>query len=433
MSMIRVRIAPSPTGVLHIGTARTALFNYLLAKHNDGQLILRIEDTDRVRSTKEHEDDIISSLQWLGLNWDEGPFRQTERFHLYRKVIDGLLESENAYKKEGAIYFRVDAKEDIEFEDLIHGKIKTPKESISDFVIVKSDGTPLFLLTNVVDDAEMKITHVIRGEDHISNTPRQILIGEALGFTPPIYAHIPLILTPERSKLSKRAGATSVREFKELGYLPAALINFMALLGWNPGDDREFFTLNELITEFDLAKVNKSGAVFDMVKLNSINAHYIRTMHARQLLTLIKDFYHEHPVISKISDAYLAKVVAIISQRLDRLADFYENSRYFFEELDYQSDLLIFKTSDRIKTAKGLEEALHILEKLDDSDWDTKKIQDILTLVVQNAELKNGDVFWPVRVALSGREKSPSPTELLWVLGKYESLVRLKYAITILK
>src|SRR6185312_17392461 len=277
-----VRIPPSPTGYFHIGRARTALFNYLFAKKHGGRIIFRIEDTDKERSKKEYEEDIIASLHWLGITYDEGPFKQSERGEIYKKHIQRILANGTAYisvESEGANKEVIRLKNPnkiITFTDLIHGDITFDTTELKDFVIARNIDDPLYHLTVVVDDYEMGVTHVIRGDDGISNTPRQILLQEALGAIRPVYAHVPLILAPDRSKMSARHGATSLRDFRNRGYLPEAMVNFLGLLGFNPGGERELYTLKELSEIFDLSRVNKAGAVFNIDKLNWFNREYIK-------------------------------------------------------------------------------------------------------------------------------------------------------------
>ena len=311
---IRVRIAPSPTGPLHLGTARTALFNYLFAKKNKGKFILRIEDTDIERSDEKYEKDIIENLKWLGLEWDEEIYRQSQRTAIYQKYIEKLLDSGQAFwcdhtkeelekekkeqmkkkeaprhicnrkgkAKEGIIRFHCPDKK-IVFNDLIRGKLEFDGGLLGDISIAKDKNIPLYNFAAAIDDVEMKISHVIRGEDHISNTPKQILIQEALGLTPPQFAHLPLILGQDKSKLSKRHGAVSIGWYKKEGYLPEAMINFMVLLGWNPGTEKEIFSLKKLIKEFSLERVQKGGAIFNLERLNWINGQYIRQMDLDKL------------------------------------------------------------------------------------------------------------------------------------------------------
>ena len=331
---IRTRYAPSPTGLLHIGNARSALFSYIFAKKNDGSFVLRIEDTDKERSKKEYENIILEDLKWLGINWDEGPYRQSEREDLYKKYIERLLTENKAYycycspdeleaqrqdqmsrgiapkynrtcsnkpldkSKPYVIRLRVMDNKKIKFNDIIRGNIEVNSDTIGDIVIAKNETTPLYNLAVVIDDYEMSITHVIRGEDHIPNTPKQILIAEALGIEHPKYAHLPLVLGTDKSKLSKRHGAVSVTEYKNMGYLPEAMVNFMAYLGWNPGTEREIYEMEDLIKDFSIEKIQKSGAVFNIQKLDHINAYYIRKKDIAELTKLclpyLKNIKHRY-------------------------------------------------------------------------------------------------------------------------------------------
>ncbi len=448
---IRTRFAPSPTGKLHIGSVRTALFAYLLAKHHHGSFILRIEDSDRTRSSKESEADVLAGLAWLGLDWDEGPiatdrkggkgehgpYRQTERTIIYQKYIKKLLKGGLAYERNGATWFRIpEARRSIEgdrirFYDLIRGEISVPTETIEDFVIVKSDGTSLFLLTNTIDDHEMKITHVIRGEDHISNTSKQVLLAEALGYPIPKYAHVPIIMNPDRTKMSKRVGSTALAEFKEDGYLPEAIVNFLAFLGWSSGDDREIFSLDELIHEFSIERIGKSGSIFNVERLDYLNAHYIRHYNLDRLAELvIADFWDYQVLGHRPEDMdYFRAVLLLIRERMVKLSDFPALARYFFRSPRYGAKLLVYKDSDTKRTLVGLKLIINRLESAADSVWKSvEALHDMLVFVAKNNKLHNGDVFWPTRVALSGAAASPSPAEMLYLLGKDESLLRLKSA-----
>ena len=326
------RFAPSPTGLFHIGSARTALFNYLYARKHNGKFILRVEDTDKTRSEKQYEDDIISGLKWLGLEWDEF-HRQSERTEVYKKYLQKLLDEDKAYLDSKAIRFKNPNKK-IKFNDLVLGEIEFDTTDLGDFIIAKSEEEVLYHFAVVVDDFEMKISHVIRGEDHISNTPRQILIQEALGFPRPQYAHLPLILGPDRTKLSKRHGAESVREYKEAGYLPEALVNFLSLLGWHPKDEKEIFSKEELIKEFSLERAQKGGAVFDIKKLEWLNGEYIREKSLEDLLELSR------PYLGQTDDEKLKKILALEKTRLNKLSDLREAALYFFKEPEYSKELL---------------------------------------------------------------------------------------------
>src|SRR3989338_4111431 len=297
MTKVRVRFAPSPTGYLHIGSVRTALFNWLYAQHNKGSFLLRIEDTDFLRSKDEYLDEILGSLKWLYMNWDEEPVFQSKRFEIYRRYAEDILKKGLAYKEGDAIIFKVEKDNKVSFDDVIHGRIEISTDEIKDQVLLKSDGTPTYNFACVVDDAEIKITHVIRGDDHISNTPKQILLYKALGFPIPNFAHIPLILSEEGGRLSKRHGATSIFEYKSMGFLPEALVNYLSLMGWAPGNDREILPLEEMIKLFDVKDVNKTGATFDIDKLSWINGQYIKNTGTAKLVSRTENFLKEKNII----------------------------------------------------------------------------------------------------------------------------------------
>ena len=384
-------MAPSPTGNLHIGGARTALFNYLFARKNGGKFILRIEDTDKERSTKEFEKNILDSFEWLGLNYDE-LFRQSEREELYKSYLKKMLDDGLAYiskeepkdvdQRSEVIRFKNPNKK-IVFEDVIRGTVEFDTTELKDFVIAKSLEEPLYHLAVVIDDYEMGVTHIIRGEEHISNTPRQILIQEAIGASKPQYAHIPLILASDRSKLSKRAGAVSVFEYKDKGILPQAFLNYLALLGWNPGTDQEIFSLDELIQVFDLSKIHKGGAIFDENKLEWVNKEHIKRLSpGEQLKRIAKDFDMSTPTLDV--------------------------------------DKIPWKDSNPEEAKKNLEKIYDVLD-------DKEAIMTYATLVGK------GNVLWPLRYALSGKEKSPDPFTLLQILGTEEAQTRVKRAIELLK
>lgn len=461
---IRTRIAPSPTGKLHIGTARTALFNWLFARKNGGEFILRIEDTDLERSAKEYEDDILSGLKWLGLNWDGPIYRQSERLDIYEKYLKELLDSGKVfwcyhtveeleleskeqmakreaprhiceYKKEqmangkgqmakgkwqrangkgqnerGIIRLAVDENSTrvLHFADAIRGTIEWEERLLGDFSLAKDLRTPLYNFAVVIDDMEMEISHVIRGEDHISNTPKQILIYEALGKPLPVFVHLPLILGQDRSKLSKRHGATSAMEYKK-DYLPESLLNFMGFLGYTYG--KEILSKEEMAREFDLTKVHKSGAVFDIKKLNWINSQYIKNLS-------IEEF-------KKISglDSLSDKAAPLVTERLEKLSDAV-NFEYLWNEPKYEKELLVWKsfTFDDIK--KSLEESRTIIENIED--------EKTIRLALDELGKKLGDrglAYWPLRVALTGKEKSPDPVDITLALGKEETIKRINTVI----
>jgi len=335
--MIRVRFAPSPTGYLHIGSARTALFNWLYARHSNGEFILRIEDTDKARSKEEYLDEILGSLRWLFMNWDEEPVFQSKRFEIYRRYAEDLVKRGLAYKEGEAIIFRVEKGKTASFEDIIHGRIEVSTDEIKDQVLMKSDGTPTYNFACVIDDAEMKITHVIRGDDHISNTPKQILIYNALGFAIPRFAHIPLILSTDGGRLSKRHGATSIFEYKDMGYLPEAIVNYLTLMGWSPGQDREILPPDEIIKLFDVKDVNKTGATFDIDKLSWMNGQYIKDMPLDELVARTENFLKEKNVIGGGFDRNIWRgVVSVYKERTRTLKDFIGVHDIFFkDEFEY--------------------------------------------------------------------------------------------------
>jgi glutamyl-tRNA synthetase len=447
---IRTRIAPSPTGDLHIGTARSALFNYLFARQNGGKFIVRIEDTDKERSKKEFEKDILEGLKWLGFKADE-LYRQSERTDIYKKYIKQLIDNEKAYiskeksKKEGQTLLSKEVEvvrlknkgEKVEFEDMIRGKIEFDTTELGDFVIARSIEDPLYHLAVVIDDYEMDINHIIRGEDHISNTPRQILIQEALGITRPKYAHIPLILAQDRSKMSKRRNATSITEYRKKGYISSALVNYMVLLGWNSGTDRELFTLDELVKEFKLENIQKGGAIFDIEKLNWFNREYIKKMPETELREEIEKYLPNQ--IKKIKsydisyEKKLKKIIPIITERINVFEDVKKMKEegeldYFFNQPKYDVNNLLWKQDADLKIAKKhLEKVINLLEEVSEDKFTQEEIKKAVWDYVE--EKGKGSVLWPMRYALSGRDKSPDPFTLAEVLGKKEVFERLNRAV----
>ena len=418
------RFAPSPTGLFHIGSARTALFNYLYARKHNGKFILRIEDTDKSRSEKQYEDDIISGLKWLGLEWDEF-HRQSERTEIYKKYLQKLLDEGKAYLDGQAIRFKNPNKK-VVFNDLIRGDITTQTDDVGDFVIAKDLDTPLFHFTVVVDDHEMGVTHIIRGEDHIPNTPRHILLQEALGFNVPNYAHLSLILGADRSKLSKRHGAASLNEYRKMGYLPEAIINFIAFIGWNPGDEREIFSQEELIKEFSLERIQKSAGIFNAERLDWYNKEYLKKKPLKDLEIAIAEEL-------KIKDeSFAKKITPIIFDRISKVSDIagLKNGElaFFFSEPEYSKELLLWKKEpDLEKTKKHLEEVVKFLSGLDESEFNPDKIKEAIWDYAEKEG--RGNVLWPMRVALTGLEKSPDPFAVAGVLGKEKTIKRLTYAI----
>ncbi len=445
------RFAPSPTGFLHVGGARTVLFNYLFAKQNKGKLILRIEDTDKERSKKEYEEDILSGLKWLGLSFDE-TFRQSDRGDIHTKYLKKLIDSGAAYisketpKEAGdpnnafasrasraeVIRFKNPNKR-VKFTDLIRGDVEFDTTELKDFVIAKSLTEPIFHLAVVVDDFEMGVTHVIRGEDHISNTPRQMLIQEAIGAPTPIYAHLPLILATDRTKLSKRkhGAGVSVNFYKEQGYLPEAMLNFLALLGWNPGTAQELFSLPELIEKFDLTKVQKGGAIWNIEKLKWFNKEYLKKMKPEALAEVVEGELEEAG--RKFPEEIFVKMLPIILDRISTLNDVQTIATtgefdYFASAPEYDTKLLFWKgKTDAEKTKERLEKVSALLEKLPSQTAPESVIKEALWDYA-TAEGK-GEVLWPLRVALSGKEKSPDPFAIAAILGKTETLTRIQTAV----
>ncbi len=469
---VRVRFAPSPTGPLHIGGSRTALFNFLYAKRNNGSFVLRIEDTDTARSEEKWTDEIIEQLKWLGIEWNEGPdaggnfgpYKQSQRLDIYKKYLEKLLQEKKAYyctcsaeeleaKRQdqtsrglapkydgtcrdknytnGVIRFKVSAKK-IKFRDLIRHDVEFDMGLLGDIVIAKNIDSPLFHFAVVVDDFLMRITHIIRGEEHLSNTPRQILLQEALEFNHPQYAHIPLFLNTDKSKMSKRQGDVALKDYHDKGYLPEALINFMVLLGWNPGTEKDIFTLDYLLKEFSLEKVQKSGAVFDLKKLDYLNGYYIREKSNKELVELcmpyLKDFNTD-----QYSDDQLEKIMEAYKARMKKLNDIAEFADFFFiEKLEYNPKILAWKDMNSGEVRASLEHSAKILS--DAKNWDKNSLEELLVAEAEKFNPKSkGNLLWPLRVALSGKEASASPFEIAEILGKEKTLQRISDAIDKLK
>jgi len=508
---VRVRFAPSPTGNLHIGSARTALFNYLFARANKGKFVLRIEDTDKERSKPEYEKNVIDGLKWLGIEWDEGPdkdgsygpYRQSERLETYKRYLEKLLKENNAYYcfcseedteaerqyqlsigeapryngkcskltkeeveknfkdgKSSVIRFKIPPKK-VKFNDLIRGPIEFDTALIGDTVIAKDLMNPLYNFSVVIDDFEMKISHVIRGEEHISNTPRQIVLQEALGLPQVKYAHIPIILAPDRSKLSKRHGATAVLDYQKDGYLPEAIINFIAFLGWNPGSEREIYSLASLCKEFSLDKIQKAGAVFNIKRLDYLNGFYIRHRSIEKLTELCIPYlveagliepsfgeeqyppaYGAKEIIQKYKNSatqkeinfdFLKNTISLYQERLKKLSEIVELTDFFFKDnLEYDKSLLKWKEMSDKEIFESLNGAEEILSKTKQEDW---IIENLTNLLMPEAE-KAGDrgrLLWPLRASLTGKQASAGPFEIMALLGKEETLKRIKRAKELIK
>lgn len=439
-SNVVVRFAPSPTGFLHIGGARTALFNYLFAKQNNGKFILRIEDTDKERSKKEWEEQLIEDLNWLGMKHDE-LFRQSDRVEIHKKYLKQLIDQGHAYiskeevKEEGqrseVIRFKNPNKV-ITINDLIKGEVKIDTTDLGDFVIAKSLDEPIFHLAVVVDDMEMGITHIIRAEEHLANTPRQILIQEALGSKRPFYAHIPLVLAEDKTKLSKRKhGETvSLTYYREREYLSEAIVNFIAFLGWNPGTEQEIFNIEELIKSFSLEKVQKGGAVFNVEKLRWYNKQYLKNIDKNISLEKIKSYLKN----INLNEESKNKLSEILLERVDVYSDVNKiiedgELAYFENSPTYEKEKLLWKKSPDLNESKEhLLKIKEFLEKL--STWSKDSIKDSIWSYAE--EKGKGNVLWPFRYALSGRDQSPDPIEIADILGQKETLSRLDYAIQLI-
>lgn len=494
MSQVRVRFAPSPTGYLHVGGLRTALYNYLFARKHGGTFILRIEDTDQKRFVSGATESLIHTLHHTGLLNDEGvllendtltergavgPYIQSKRLEIYTQYIKELLANGRAYycfcsterlenlrteqasKKQAPKYDKhclslsadeitqkLDAGEshvirlnvlaergEVVFDDHIRGKVRIHVKDIDDQVLLKSDGFPTYHLANVVDDHLMNITHVIRGEEWLPSTPKHILLYEAFGWEHPEFAHIPLLLNADKSKLSKRQGDVAVEEYLKKGYLKETLINFVALLGWNPGQGstQEIFSLDELVAAFDLANVHKSGAVFDTRKLDWMNAEYIKKLSVSELYAAVvsggfldTEYIKNAPESLRTSE-YIQRVLAIERERLNKLSDVGVQNPFFFVEPMYDTQLLHWKQNTEEMTKSALQKASEMLTSLNDLEWEKHDVLE--KMLLEAAGEKRGDFLWPLRVALTGAQKSPSPSDCAWVLGKNESLKRIQIAI----
>lgn len=486
---IRVRFAPSPTGPMHVGGARTTLFNYLFAKQHKGAFVLRIEDTDKERSDQKWTDQIIEEFHWLGLTWNEGPdiggafgpYKQSQRLDIYKEYLEKLLAEKKAYfcncgaedleakrqdqmsrglapkydgkcrkanHKEGVVRFKIENKK-VTFHDLIRGDVEFDSALSGDIVIAKDLDSPLYHFAVVIDDFLMQISHVIRGEEHLSNTPRQILLQEALGFNLPTYAHIPLLLNPDKSKMSKRQGDVALKDYHDKGYLPEALINFMVLLGWNPGNpsgrsgqaEKDIFSLPELEKEFSLEKVQKSGAVFNLQKLDYLNGYYIREKSLSTLTKLCLPYLSECNT-SQFSQKQLEKIVEAYKTRLKKLSDIKELADFFFVEnvwndspshkasAEQRKKMLAWKEMGDREVKESLEASAKILSEA--KKWDKKSLEELLVSAAEKFNEKNrGYLLWPLRAALSGKEASASPFEIAEILGKEKTLQRISDAISI--
>lgn len=438
---IVTRFPPSPTGYLHVGAARTALFNWLFAQHHNGRTVLRFEDTDTERSEKKYADNIEEGLEWLGMDFD-GPYFQSERTEIYKAYIQKLLDADAAYvsdesETEGGrdevIRFR-NPKKTIEFDDMIRGKISVDTTDLGDFVIAKSIDEPLYHMAVVVDDHEMGITHVIRGDEHIANTPRQLLLLEAMEVDPPTYAHIPLILGDDGKKLSKRHGSTSLDEFRDQGVLPAGMMNYLALLGWHPSDDQEMFTKDDLIQSFTIDRVQKSPATFSMEKLRWVNRQHILGLSEEEFYDLVRTTLPAD--IAKLPQYDLDRVrrsLPIFRERVELLKDITDMAaagelEFLFEAPRYSAETLVFKEDAPTDTAGYLTEVKEMLSELDADSFTADAVKDAVWDYA--SEIGRGNVLWPMRFSLSGQRQSPGPFMLAAAVGKEETISRLDTAIT---
>jgi glutamyl-tRNA synthetase len=491
MTDVRVRIAPSPTGLLHLGTARTALFNYLFARHTGGTFIFRLEDTDQARSTVEFEQDILNELHWLGIQWDEGPgigdepergtygpYRQMQRLDLYAEAAGRLMAEDKAYlcycspqeleverkrqeaAREAARYngrcahltaaerasfeaegrrpvvrFRIPADRTVAFDDIVRGHVEIDTSALGgDLVIVRADGTPLYHFTVAVDDAAMAISHVIRGEDHLSNTPKHILLFEALGASIPHFAHLPLILNPDRTKMSKRKSQTAVAAYRADGFIPEAFVNYLALLGWSTGTEEEVLSLAELVERFELSTVNRAGAIFDRERLEWLNGQWIRRLSEDDLIDRLRPFLKAELDAGRIdrlpSDEEMRALLPVVQERLPRLSAVGDLVGFLFvEDLEPDPALIVPKRWDAATTAAGLAAARRTIGEVGRVAWEAEEIEVPLRRLVEERGWKAGDLFMAIRVAVTGRTATPPLFDIMVALGYERTLARLDRAI----
>jgi glutamyl-tRNA synthetase len=489
MNNIRLRLAPSPTGFLHLGNLRTALFGYLLAKNLGGKFILRIEDTDQKREVEGAVDSLLDILAWVGITFDEGPhiggdygpYIQSQRLDIYKKYSDELLAKGGAYRcfcsadrltkmrEEQAAnhlpprYDRtcrnlsqadIEAKlknnepfvirqslppeGEVKFTDELRGEISFKAEDLDDHVLIKSDGMPTYQFANVVDDHLMEISHITRGDEWLPSAPKNVLLYQAFGWEVPKLIHLPLILNKTGGKLSKRQGDVYVEDYKSKGYLPEALINFCAMLGWHSKTDKEIFTLAELVKEFTIEGLGASPAVFDLEKLDFYNGHYIRQKSDEELLKLLKPYLEDSPLerggrrpgcVISLTDDYLLKIIPTIKERLKCLSEVADLTIFYFCEPEYEVDLLIWKSLSMENIKNNLQKLLVKLEDVEAGEWQTTKLENLVITWLKAEDQKLGDYLWPMRVALTGFKASPGPFEVAGVLGQELSLTRIKQAI----
>jgi glutamyl-tRNA synthetase len=423
--MVKVRFAPSPTGFLHLGSARTALFNWLYARHTGGKFLLRIEDTDKARSSKKFLDEILEDLKWMGIDWDDEPLHQSQRFEVYREKAEQILAKEKAYKEGEAIIFKVEKGRTIEVNDMIHGKIAVNTDDIKDQVMIKSDGSPTYNFACVVDDAYMEITHILRGDDHISNTPKQILFYEALELTPPKFGHMPLILGQDGAKLSKRHGGVSVEEYEREGFLPEALANYLILLGWFPGEDREVLSMDEAVKLFDISDMSDVQAKFDIQKLRWLNGEYIMRKTTEELLPLIKDQLLTAGFdMSGVTDDYISKLVDLYKIRIKTLRELGELADWFFKDDFTMDEEGKRKYLDKEENKDNIRIFADRLDGLE--DFSHENIEKICRDIAEERELKAADIIHPTRLAISGKTRGAGLFEVMELLGKEKVIKRMR-------
>lgn len=428
MTDIRTRIAPSPTGYVHVGNVFGALFNYAFARKNDGTFILRLDDTDRKRHVEGAEEVLYAGFNWLGLDWDEGPdkggdygpYRPSEKLDRYQKIARSLIEKGLAYKKDGAVMFKSPGK-DFEWDDAIRGKIAFPASEVKDFVIMKSDGFPVYHFNSVVDDIDMKISHVIRGEEHISNTPRQIALFEALGETHPIFAHFPTLRNEEHKKLSKRRDPVDLRLYREAGYLPEALTNFLCLFGWSHPEEKDKFDLEEFVEKFTLERVRRSGPVFDTTKLDWLNGQYIRELDNPKFLAIAQEY-----VSANVNVELLEQVLPIIKERISKFSEIEPLIKFLWVAPAIGVDLF----EDQTKSLLHLSTALSTLSGVE--NWTLESINEALQAGIKEKEFKVGEFYMTLRFALAGAKITPPINESMEIMGKDAVLQRLSEAEKIL-
>ena len=476
---VRVRIAPSPTGMPHIGNFRTVVFNWLFARHNSGKFVVRIEDTDVARRVEGSMEAILNGLRWLGLDWDEGPevggpngpYLQSQRLDIYKEHADRLIAEDKAYlcfcsperltamreeqqrlkqppgydrlcrtlsrsEVEGklaeglvpVVRFKVPLEGSTTFHDLIHGDITFPNAALDDFVLIKSDGYPTYHMAHLVDDHLMHITHVMRADEWISSTPRHILLYQAFGWEPPKFAHVPQILGPDRSKLSKRHGATSIIAYRDMGYLPEAMLNYLALLGWAYDATTEIMSRDELVRYFSIEKINKTGAIFDITKLDWMNGHYIRRLSVPDLTSRVMPYLEQAGLATQEDREYVEEVVPLVQERIRKLSDIVEFTDFFFlaDELDYDSHLLVAKGLTAEASLSALQTAKDRVAGL--SGWERTVLEEVIRPLAEELGLKTGQLFGVLRVAVTGRTAAPPLFETMEVLGREKVMPRLEAA-----